>query len=165
LLTLALLDLPNHILLSKLFADPHCIWWTSPSNNTLPSSPFPIRNLLNYKAPEILKQQKYNDKADLWSVGVILFEMLTGRPPFNVNTLVDLMNKLGEKVELPNDLNLSAECTELVHSLLKSDSHQRISWDDFFNHPFFNPPLPSSLPATSPQQIPTGIFSIPTPYF
>ena len=94
-------------------------------------------------------------------MGVILFEMLTGRPPFNVNTLVDLMNKLGEKVELPNDLNLSAECTELVHSLLKSDSHQRISWDDFFNHPFFN----SSLPATSPQQIPTGNFSIPTPYF
>jgi serine/threonine-protein kinase ULK/ATG1 len=34
------------------------------------------------QAPEILRFEKYSVKADLWSVGVILWEMLTGRPPF-----------------------------------------------------------------------------------
>ena len=36
-----------------------------------------------YMAPEILHFHKYDAKADLWSVGTILFELLTGRPPFH----------------------------------------------------------------------------------
>lgn len=36
-----------------------------------------------YMAPEILYFHKYDAKADLWSVGTILFELLTGRPPFH----------------------------------------------------------------------------------
>ena len=35
-----------------------------------------------YMAPEILSYQKYDAKADLWSVGTILYELLVGRPPF-----------------------------------------------------------------------------------
>lgn len=35
-----------------------------------------------YMAPEILGQNPYNNKADLWSVGAVLFEMVAGRPPF-----------------------------------------------------------------------------------
>jgi serine/threonine-protein kinase ULK/ATG1 len=37
-------------------------------------------------APEIQKNQQYNDKADLWSIGVILYEILTGMPPFPAKT-------------------------------------------------------------------------------
>jgi len=35
-----------------------------------------------YIAPEILKNCKYNEKCDMWSIGVIMYVMLTGRPPF-----------------------------------------------------------------------------------
>ena len=36
-----------------------------------------------YMAPEILQFHKYDAKADLWSVGTILYELVVGRPPFN----------------------------------------------------------------------------------
>jgi serine/threonine protein kinase len=50
--------------------------------------------LLFAKAPEVLLCQPYDAKADLWSVGAILFEMLTGSPPFNVRTHIELVRIL-----------------------------------------------------------------------
>ena len=43
-----------------------------------------------YMAPEILRFQKYDAKADLWSVGTIVFELLTARPPFTGNNHVQV---------------------------------------------------------------------------
>jgi serine/threonine-protein kinase ULK/ATG1 len=40
-------------------------------------------------APEILGQNPYNNKADLWSVGAVLFEMVAGRPPFAAQNQVN----------------------------------------------------------------------------
>jgi serine/threonine protein kinase len=39
-----------------------------------------------YMAPEIFNSNRYDEKSDMWSVGVIMFVMLTGRPPFYGNT-------------------------------------------------------------------------------
>ena len=44
-----------------------------------------------YMAPEVLKGQAYDEKADLWSVGVILFEMLTRRVPFTGENQIQLL--------------------------------------------------------------------------
>ena len=41
-------------------------------------------------APEILEKKLYNVKADIWSLGVILFELITGFPPFKANTKSEL---------------------------------------------------------------------------
>ena len=41
-----------------------------------------------YMAPEIMKNKKYDYKSDLWSVGIILYEMLYGRPPFKVKIYI-----------------------------------------------------------------------------
>ena len=38
-----------------------------------------------YMAPEIIKAQKYNEKADIWSIGVIAYMLLTGRVPYSTN--------------------------------------------------------------------------------
>lgn len=41
-------------------------------------------------APEILEKRKYSDKADIWSLGVCLYELFTGQPPFNANSKKEL---------------------------------------------------------------------------
>lgn len=38
---------------------------------------------LNYVAPEVINKQRYNHKADIWSLGVVTYELLTGFHPFN----------------------------------------------------------------------------------
>ena len=92
-----------------------------------------------YMSPEIIKYKKYSHKADLWSIGVIFYELLTGRPPYNAKTHYELQKKIeNNPIYLPKILPLSSECTDLIHKLLQKDSNKRISWDNFFNHNWLN---------------------------
>ena len=74
--------------------------------NTLCGSPL-------YMAPEVLSEKQYDSRADLWSVGVMLFEMLVGHVPFSGNNIMHL-KKVIEKNEafLPFDMReqLTPEC-------------------------------------------------------
>jgi serine/threonine-protein kinase ULK/ATG1 len=92
-----------------------------------------------YMAPEILNYKKYTDKADLWSVGVILYELLTGDTPYSANNIYDLVRMMKyEEVIIPNYINLTSECKHILFSLLQKDPKKRLSWDDFYYHPWFN---------------------------
>ena len=94
-----------------------------------------------YMSPEIIKYKKYSHKADLWSIGVIFYELLTGRPPYNAKTHYELAKKIeNNPVFLPKILPLSSTCTDLIHNLLQKDSNKRISWENFFNHPWLKDP-------------------------
>ena len=44
-----------------------------------------------YMAPEIINKKDYDNKSDLWSVGIILYQMVYGTVPFNVNNFLDLI--------------------------------------------------------------------------
>ena len=91
-----------------------------------------------YMAPEILTYQKYTYIADLWSVGVILYEMLTGETPFTGCNLYSLVSNMkNNEVRIPNYSNLSSECKQLLFSLLQKDPDRRISWEKFYDHPWF----------------------------
>jgi serine/threonine protein kinase len=89
-----------------------------------------------YMAPEIMKNQKYGYKSDLWSVGIIFYEMLVGETPFKSKNIYELIRKIEiQKVIVPSKFYLSINCQNLLYSLLKKNPEERISWDDFFNHP------------------------------
>ena len=47
-----------------------------------------------YMAPELVKEQPYDEKADLWSLGIILYELYTGQPPFYTNSIYSLINHI-----------------------------------------------------------------------
>ncbi|KAL3148333.1 hypothetical protein ABBQ38_013792 [Trebouxia sp. C0009 RCD-2024] len=108
-----------------------------------------------YMAPEILQSHKYDAKADLWSVGTILYELVVGRPPFNGSNHVALLHNIERnEAKIPDHIarNLSAACVDLIYSLLKRDPVQRISFEEFFNHPFLaaTTPLAPSVPGEVP---------------
>ena len=92
-----------------------------------------------YMAPEVLNYQKYDAKADLWSVGAILFEMLVGTVPFTGQNQVQLLRNIQKtefKIPIHIAETLSPECIDLLRGLLHRDASDRISFEDFFNHPF-----------------------------
>ncbi|KAJ8599922.1 hypothetical protein CTAYLR_002865 [Chrysophaeum taylorii] len=85
-----------------------------------------------YMAPEILSFKRYDAKADLWSVGAILFEMLVGSPPFAGRDHRELLaNIKTTTLRLPADVRVSQACLVLLQQLLKRDPVSRISLDDF----------------------------------
>ncbi|XP_040426519.1 serine/threonine-protein kinase ULK3 isoform X2 [Cygnus olor] len=104
-----------------------------------------------YMAPEMVCRQQYDARVDLWSVGVILYEALFGRPPFASRSFAELEEKIrsDRAVELPSRPPLSPGCRDLLRRLLERDPRQRISFEDFFAHPFVDMehvPGPESFP-------------------
>lgn len=88
-----------------------------------------------YMAPEILRYEKYDAKADLWSVGTVLYEMVTGRPPFRARNHVELLRKIEaaeDVIKFPRDTNISAEMKALIRSLLKRSPVERLSFENLF---------------------------------
>ncbi|RHZ05918.1 hypothetical protein DYB31_012472, partial [Aphanomyces astaci] len=117
-----------------------------------------------YMAPELLDYKSYNAKADLWSVGIILYEMVTKSHPFLVVDNVHATNHLAlrrniaryyekcHRFVIPPDVTMSADCADLLEGLLRRDPQHRISFDQFFNAPFLLPlpPLPDDDPPRPP---------------
>ncbi|GAB2271888.1 hypothetical protein Dimus_006717 [Dionaea muscipula] len=93
-----------------------------------------------YMAPEIIQNQKYDAKADLWSVGAILFQLVTGRPPFGGNNQLELFQNILSSSELrfPEGALkvLHPDSVDLCRSLLRRNPVERLTFGEFFNHKF-----------------------------
>lgn len=75
-----------------------------------------------YMAPEVLKGEQYNELADIWSIGVILFELLIGKPPFEAKNIKVLMKKIEDgEYYVPREVALSKIEIEMLKKLLRSD--------------------------------------------
>ena len=92
-----------------------------------------------YIAPEVL-DKNYNEKCDVWSCGVIMYILLSQRPPFGGRDDYEIMEnvKTGEYdlSSSPFDL-LSKEAIDLIKKTLTMDPEQRITAEEALNHPWF----------------------------
>ncbi|KDP24546.1 hypothetical protein JCGZ_25110 [Jatropha curcas] len=116
-----------------------------------------------YMAPEIMQLQKYDAKADLWSVGAILFQLVTGKTPFTGNNQIQLLQNIVKSTELqfPSDNALSAECKDLCQKLLRRNPVERLTFEEFFNHPFLSQrKMDESLRS---RRVPRSVESFPLP--
>tara|TARA_B100001758_G_scaffold227388_1_gene220789 strand:- start:263 stop:1225 length:963 start_codon:yes stop_codon:yes gene_type:complete len=103
-----------------------------------------------YMAPEMLTKKKYDDKIDLWSLGIILFQMLEGKVPYTSNTIKDLLKELENiNFSLLISDHLSLNCKKLIENLLIIDPIKRICWNSFFNHDWL---VHDTSPITIPQK-------------
>jgi len=88
-------------------------------------------------APEIFNGTYYNHKVDVWSLGTLLFNLLTGSFPFKGNNIDELRANLKAGVyKIPRDVNISIECLDFLNNCLKFDSIKRKSVEYLLEHPF-----------------------------
>ena len=87
-----------------------------------------------YMAPEILNCQKYNIKSDIWSLGIIMYEMLMKNHPFKADNISDLINKINNNKPILLNTKYSDKCKNFVYSLLEVDYSNRLDWDDVFRN-------------------------------
>ncbi|KAI1792820.1 kinase-like protein [Ganoderma leucocontextum] len=102
-----------------------------------------------YMAPEILSYQKYDSKADLWSVGAVLYEMAVGKPPFRAQNHIELLKKIdnSKAIKFPDEdpamhqraqakgeelKTVPPDIKMLIRSLLKRLPAERSSFEEFF---------------------------------
>ncbi|KND92323.1 Serine/threonine-protein kinase apg-1 [Tolypocladium ophioglossoides CBS 100239] len=98
-----------------------------------------------YMAPEILRYERYDAKADLWSVGTVLYEMITGRPPFRARNHVELLRKIEaaeDIIKFPREVVVSSDMKALVRGLLKRNPVERMSFETFFAHSVVTSDIP-----------------------
>ena len=102
-----------------------------------------IQNLfvgtIYYVAPEVIKK-KYNEKCDIWSCGVIMYVLLTKKPPFDGDMTEEIIASIekGEyDLKSPPFDKISKSALDLIQKLLNKDVEKRISAQEALNHPWF----------------------------
>lgn len=99
-----------------------------------------------YMAPEVIMSKAYDAKADLWSVGTIVYQCLTGKAPFQANSPQQL-KKFYEKSKIisPNiPAGTSKNLKDLLIGLLRRNPKDRLDFSEFFTHPFLTGRVPRS---------------------
>ncbi|OII71297.1 calcium calmodulin dependent protein kinase [Cryptosporidium ubiquitum] len=91
-----------------------------------------------YIAPEVLRK-KYDEKCDVWSIGVILFILLAGYPPFGGQTDQEILKKVEKgkyTFDSPEWKSVSEGAKDLIKQMLQYDSQRRISAQQALEHPW-----------------------------
>lgn len=88
---------------------------------------------LDYLAPEMVQGQGHNHTLDLWSLGVLLYEMVVGRPPFQSTDHSQLISKI-LSLDIKCPAFVSLEVQELVKALLQKDPAERLALDLVLRH-------------------------------
>ncbi|CAD8079829.1 unnamed protein product [Paramecium sonneborni] len=95
---------------------------------------------LFYQAPEIFLGGGYNEKVDVWSIGIILYQLLIGQLPFQQETVLDTIEMIRDsEINVKNTTafkKLNPLEQDLLKRLLKKDPEKRLSAEDFVLHPW-----------------------------
>lgn len=100
-------------------------------------------------APEVLHGEQYDAKADLWSVGAVVYEMCVGKPPFRAPNQIALMKKVDAStgIKFPDEdpqalaraaargeeiIPVPKDIKALLRSLLRRKPVERASYEEFF---------------------------------
>ncbi|CAG0879304.1 unnamed protein product [Cyprideis torosa] len=88
-----------------------------------------------YMSPEIVEEKPYDHRADLWSLGCILYELAVGMPPFCTTNIVQLIRKIVmDPIIWPEGMD--KDCLLFLKGLLTRDPDKRLCWPELLHHPF-----------------------------
>jgi polo-like kinase 1 len=107
----------------------------------------------NYIAPEILDgKQGHSYEVDVWSLGVIIYTLLIGKPPFETTDVKTTYRRIKMNAySFPDHITISEQARHLITKILNLDPTKRPSLEDICDHPFFHMgnSIPKLLPAST----------------
>ncbi len=109
---------------------------------------------LLYAAPEVIQRKSYDSSVDLWALGVLLFNVLSGEMPFDtVDALLAL--DFGSKFEAAVWGFVSQEAKDLIHGLLQKSPEKRLTCKQVLEHPWI-----AHIRASNATPIPTSVLDL-----
>lgn len=111
----------------------------------------------NYLAPEIIVSQGHSYEVDIWSLGVIVYALLYGRPPFETTDVKKTYKKIKEgQFTFNEEVNVSSNAKNLISRVLVVDPSKRLTLEQIMAHPFMNS-------NRMPKELPSSMLSTPLP--
>ena len=97
-----------------------------------------------YLAPEIISGRGHDEKVDIWCIGVLMFELITGFAPFQGNDVQTVKYNISRlKITWPKGMDRDA--ADLISKILKYNPYERISLEQMLLHPFFTKYFPNAI--------------------
>ena len=97
-----------------------------------------------YLAPEIISGRGHDEKVDIWCIGVLMFELITGFAPFQGNDVQTVKYNISRlKIAWPRGMDRDA--ADLISKILKYNPYERISLEQMLLHPFFTKYFPNAI--------------------
>ena len=99
-------------------------------------------------APEVLLGQSYDHRADIWSLGVIIYTLIIGKPPFETTDVKATYTRIKRnQYSFPDHVPITDEARDLISRILTGDPSARPTLDQICLHPFMNNcQIPKVLP-------------------
>ena len=106
----------------------------------------------NYMAPEIIEgKDGYSYEVDIWALGIIIYELIIGKPPFNADNAKMVYEKIKNiEYTFPEDSIISNDAKILISQILVKEPSERLSLDQILNQDFFKQgSIPNLLPSST----------------
>jgi aurora kinase len=95
-----------------------------------------------YLAPEMINNTGHDEKVDIWCIGVLLFELMTGIQPWSGHDIQTVKHNISRlKINWPKNMDRTA--ADLISKILRYNPEERISLRNMLNHPFFTQFFPN----------------------
>lgn len=89
-----------------------------------------------YYPPQIVKGEEYDDKIDVWNIGMMTYECVLGKIPFRIYTEMDLDRIVSDEITFPEYVDVEDNTKDFILKSMKKKGDERIELRKMLRHPF-----------------------------